>query len=102
MTDSTRVPVKPLSFSGKVILFTGYIPRGKAKAPEAVKPRSGGNPEVIEKLHRIANGLLTTVSALETPNGFAHPYFGWLTPDQTFRFLTIHIRHHLKIVKKIP
>lgn len=80
-------------------LFTGSLPRGKAKAPKSV------NPEMFDELPS-AEKLLAEVEELLKhdvhPKQYVkHPYFGMLNRNLTYRFLSIHTKHHLKIVNEI-
>lgn len=99
MCDPQRKPGRPLSIWGRLVLWFGWMPRGIAKAPEAVKPRSGGNPESIAKLFRLCESYHQRIETGDNLNGFEHPRFGWLTPAQTLQFLAVHNRHHLKIIR---
>lgn len=86
---------------GRFCLFFKYIPRGKGKAPKQVLP-----PEIIE-LKDLKNQLETSKNALPQLTNinekatFKHPYFGILSKKQTLRFLQVHTKHHLKIIRDI-
>ncbi|GMN06843.1 hypothetical protein MTsPCn5_22320 [Croceitalea sp. MTPC5] len=86
----------------QVVVHTlGMIPRGAAQSPKSVRP-----PEVIltdsinvqlkEARHHIAQ-----LNSLNEKAYFNHPVFNTLDRDQTRRFLAIHTKHHLKIIKDI-
>ncbi len=79
----------------------GYIPRGRATSPPVVRP-----PDTI----KTADIVLQLVEARENIIGmdsmdenayFRHPVFGKLNKKQAKRFLEIHTKHHLKIVRDI-
>lgn len=78
-----------------------YIPRGKAQAPRVVLPGEDLNLTALE------DSIAHTLQALKYLKGcqenqyFMHPLFGMLNQKQTIRFLAIHTRHHLKIIKDI-
>ena len=86
----------------RILLFPfGYIPRGKAKAPKIVLP-----PEVITKENlkaqlEIAKNHTVVLKTLPNHAYFKHFIFGVLTKKQTLRFLEMHTKHHLKIVRDI-
>ncbi|WP_242131236.1 DUF1569 domain-containing protein [Aestuariivivens marinum] len=86
----------------RILLFPlGYIPRGKAKAPKLVLP-----PEVITKENlkaqlEIAKNHTDVLKTLPNHAYFKHFIFGVLTKKQTLRFLEMHTKHHLKIVRDI-
>lgn len=82
------------------VFFLNKFSRGKATAPDIVKPKQ------IEKTN-FPQLLIQTKEALQRlkqadPNQyFRHPIFGDLNKKNTFIMLDIHTRHHLQIVKDI-
>ncbi len=86
----------------RIILFTlGFIPRGRGKAPKIVLP-----PEVITEddlLKQLAQAKinLEAIKPLPKTSYFKHFLFGTLSKKQTIRFIEIHTKHHLKIVRDI-
>lgn len=101
MLDDTLKPEGPLNLAGRFVLVFGWMPRGRIRSPKAVLPKTGGNPESIEKLARISLEMLSRLEAKPLVNGFQHPRMGWLTPERCFRFLEVHTNHHLKIIRDI-
>jgi hypothetical protein len=96
---------KGTTWLGYLMLWTGYIPRGKGKAPEQVVPQDISKKE-LKKLHAkvcrlyleaYQKGTLLDQSLF----AFPHPYFGMLTVKQWFRFLEVHTHHHLKIIREL-
>jgi hypothetical protein len=84
----------------RLVIFTlGRIPRGKAKAPKVVQPKTVATREDLEKRITAIHQLLETSKALAPNANFEHPYFGLLNKKGTFKFLKIHSEHHLKIVR---
>lgn len=89
------------SLKKTMVFLTGRIPRGVAKSPKVVLP-----PDVIEKkdlifqLEKTRQNLLDFDSLPKNAN-FQHPYFSKLNKKETKKFLEIHTRHHLKIIKDI-
>lgn len=97
----------PLKFQPKwtfpkfMVFTTGKIPRGKAKAPKVVIPTQvATQDELIAKLAAAKNNVLKLDSFSEN-QFFNHPYFKDLNVKQTKKFLTIHTKHHLKIIEDI-
>lgn len=89
------------SFMKLIILATKKIPRGRAKAPKVVVPKTAINNEGLQ-IH--LSKARETIKALETVSKnhfFEHPYFGKLKLKQTIQFLEIHTTHHLKIIEDI-
>ena len=97
----------PLKFQPKwtfpkfMVFTTGKIPRGKAKAPKVVIPTQVATQEkLIAKLAAAKNNVLKLDSFSEN-QFFNHPFFKDLNVKQTKKFLTIHTKHHLKIIEDI-
>ena len=103
--NNLKIP-NPKSFKkkyglGKFLIFTfGHIPRGKAKAPEVVKPKNF-DKNTLAKHIQIAKENIKTLDTIPTVHFFEHPYFGHLRVEETKRFLYIHTLHHLKIMRDI-
>ncbi|GAA4269184.1 DUF1569 domain-containing protein [Hyunsoonleella aestuarii] len=86
----------------RLILFPlGYIPRGKAKAPKIVQPPEVINTSDLNNQLQQAHQYLEMLKPLPKKSHFIHHVFGMLSKKQTLRFLEIHTKHHLKIVKDI-
>lgn len=90
------------SFLKSFILTTGYIPRGKGKAPKfTIGTEEKYTPEFLQdKLKRAKQGV-NNIPTLHKNNYFNHPLFGKMNRDTTIRFLKIHSKHHLKIIEDI-
>ena len=95
---------KGVSFLGRAVLWSGWIPRGRGKTPE----RLGGKPctaedleHSLEKLERAVEALPAGAAASSRGAIVPHPKFGGLTPPQALRFLVVHTAHHLRIVGEI-
>lgn len=90
------------SFLKSFILTTGYMPRGKGKAPKFTI----GNKEqysieyLTDKLLKTKQ-LCNVIPSLDKNSYFKHPLFGHLNRDTTLRFLKIHSKHHFKIIEDI-
>lgn len=93
-----------ITLTGRLALFTGYIPRGRGRSPARFLPdpvpaatlRSG-----ITDLTRRFTILARDPLPGDPAQRFAHPVFGGLTRPQWLRFAEIHQRHHLAIIADI-
>ncbi len=92
--------------TGRFVLGTGFIPRGIGRAPSAALPDTPVN------IDRLRDTIETQVRHLDTIDAerhqvarsrqqFRHPVFGFLTPRQWIRFVHVHTKHHMKIVRDI-
>lgn len=90
---------------GRLLLFTGFIPRGAGKSPRAVKPAGRDAADIEAGLQRLAERMaeLTEQLPLLEEAGWRckHPYFGALDIGEWMRFMDVHHRHHLKIIRDI-
>jgi hypothetical protein len=93
-----------VTFPGRVVLFFGWIPRGKGKAPKGTQPE----PQDLElELHmEEMNGAFESLEPrlcelVDRGIWMPHPYFGGFDAVQWLRFTEIHNRHHLKIIREI-
>ena len=98
---------EPLKYQPKwtfpkfMVFTTGKIPRGKVKAPKVVIPTQvATQEELLAKLEAARNNVLKLDSFSEN-QFFNHPFFKDLNVKQTKKFLTIHTKHHLKIIEDI-
>jgi hypothetical protein len=84
-----------------LVCTTGKIPRGKAKAPDVVQPKSLITPDSLQLQLGGARERLITLEKLHQNQYFIHPFFGDLNRKPTIRFLKIHTFHHVKIIRDI-
>ncbi len=88
-----------------LILWTGYIPRGRGKSPKEIIPEIRSKQQLEKKLQLVEdlkNEVEKKRAVIEQSlYGFPHPLFGMMTVKQWLRFNDIHTRHHLKIIRDI-
>ncbi len=97
----------PLSYSSSfkpvrtLVFTTGRMPRGVGKAPKSVLPPENIRTEDIMGQLEVARSLLPAFSQLDKKKHFNHYVFGVLNVKRSARFVKIHTRHHLRIVRDI-
>lgn len=106
LTDGREAPAGGgRTLVGRIVLLTGYIPRGVGKAPGAVKPAGRDATDIEAGLRRLTERMAELSEQLplleEAGWRCRHPYFGALDVGQWMRFMDVHHRHHLKIVRDI-
>jgi hypothetical protein len=105
--NSAREPEsgKRLSWIGRLVLFIGVIPRGRGKAPDFSKPTECSLESLNDQLEKMESHLLTAEQnenvLSQSRYAFPHPIFGMMTVPQWFQLMTLHTRHHLKIIQDI-
>lgn len=89
----------------KIILFVGYLPRGKGKAPDQFVPKAASHDEIrknVQMMDTFIKGLEPRLAQIEASKGRApHPVLGSFTPAEWLRFIDIHTNHHFKIIRDI-
>ncbi|HLS10879.1 MAG TPA: hypothetical protein VK050_01830 [Flavobacteriaceae bacterium] len=84
-----------------VIITTGIIPRGKARAPkEVVPPEQISTKDMLALFSKVENQL-ENLERLDKNHFYSHHMFGDLNLKKSVKFLGIHSRHHLKIISDI-
>ena len=84
-----------------LMFLTGWIPRGKGKAPETVLPGDAPDVDRIRESIADARAILREAGPPGAGNRIDHPILGRFTARQWHRFGAIHTLHHLKIVEDI-
>ncbi|MDP5100441.1 MAG: hypothetical protein NWQ09_03865 [Nonlabens sp.] len=102
LEKSSPADYKPkFSFLKFFIMNTGYIPRGKARAPKETVPESVSSKSTLIAMQEQVRLQLLKINALPANSCFKHPFFGWLNKKETVKFMGIHTKHHLKIMSDI-
>lgn len=106
LADRPDGPRRRITLGGRIVLWTGYIPRGAGKAPPPTRAAAEPDPAVVRsRLARERDQVARLGEQLDLlaalPTGLDHPYFGRLDGGQWLRFLEIHHHHHAKIVREI-
>ena len=92
---------KSFNFISFMVFTFGKIPRGKGKAPGAVKPAGIINQATLLDHLEKTRIKIMEIDKLEIGCFFKHPFFGDLRLRKTIKFLQIHTRHHLDIINDI-
>lgn len=89
------------NFTRMAVYTFNYIPRGVGKAPKQVLNEKVVTLEILQEELEKARQECSSLAELDPKSNFQHPYFGILNLKQSQKFLKIHTRHHLKIVRDI-
>lgn len=84
-----------------IVFFTKIIPRGKAKAPKVVIPVDEITLDTLQESLKNTYQAIAYLKDCQENQYFMHPFFGQLNKKQTIKFLAIHTKHHLKIIRDI-
>lgn len=90
------------TFNGmrSMLFFLNTFPRGRAKAPDIVKPQQT-TPTDFDALFASVRCTLEQLKQAGDHQYFLHPIFGNLHKKHTFIMLHIHTRHHIRIIRDI-
>lgn len=103
--DTNGSPEGSMKMVGRIVLATGFIPRGRGRAPSAVKPLEIQPASLPGQLKDVADrftGLADELDRLSaSPATIRHPALGYFTASQMLAFSGIHHHHHLKIIRDI-
>lgn len=83
------------------VFTSNALPRGKATAPEAVRPKGTITVNTLQLHYDEALATVEKLPMLAEKKHFNHPILGTMNRDETIKFLTIHTEHHLKIIRDI-
>ena len=103
-TLSASTPPPPrsrFSLLPALIFFSGRIPRGRGRSPDAVVPKQDVTQEELLALLDESERKLNDVRQLDAGTWFKHFRFGALDRDKTAKFMRIHNQHHLRIISDI-
>ena len=89
------------NFTRTLVFTINKIPRGRAKAPKVVQPKSSITMETLKLHFNNTKENITALQKLQINNHFEHPFFGKLNLKPASKFLYLHTNHHLKIMKDI-
>jgi hypothetical protein len=84
-----------------VILNSGKIPRGIGRSPKSVRPPEEISEEYLKSLMSKTQEAIEHVKNLDSNSHFDHPYFGILNLKKAKRFMEVHTRHHIEIIRDI-
>jgi hypothetical protein len=105
LEDPQRPAAPDINLLGRVILGTGFMPRGRARTTGAFLPAAMPPATLcaaILELDRDLREMAPRLGELERSGGRSrHLFFGGLGGRQWLRFLAVHQHHHLKIVNDV-
>ena len=98
-------PLRAVTPVGRIVLWSGWIPRGKGKAPVATQPDDPAIDALIAEVETVQSLFSHSIEppeALLEPRAIAkHPVFGGLNRAQWLRFVAVHHHHHAKIIRDV-
>ena len=99
---------KGLNLIGRLMMFTGSFPPVRVKVPEAAAAKMSGEKlskedakNLLIKCRKRIDDTMPLIKASSSNFRSKHPRLGMLTAGQWFKFIRIHLYHHLKQLKRI-
>ena len=90
---------------GRFILVSGYIPRGRGRAPKGVVPGTLAASEIASGFDQVKTRfekLTTRLGEIEASSAtYRHPLMGDFNAGQWLKFVKIHHKHHQKLIRDI-
>ncbi len=94
-----------ITLIGRIVLFSGHIPRGRGKSPPDFLPAPMTAVDLRAAITAVDQSYIALVPQVPRLAGstlrFVHPVFGGLDRRQWLRFAGIHQRHHQAIIDDI-
>jgi hypothetical protein len=85
----------------QVVMLLGMIPRGKVKAPAAVRPAETFTEASLRQHVLSVREALQSLDRLTPNHFFTHPFLGDFKLKPALKFMKVHTHHHLKIINDI-
>lgn len=106
--SNTQTTTQGPTFWGKLLMFTGSFPPIKVKVPASVNEKMPALKidkeearTLIIKCRRQMDGLMAAMDGQTHTGRVKHPRLGMLNASQWFKFIRIHLQHHLKQLHRI-
>ena len=92
--------------AGWIVLARERFPRGKAQAPDRVRPADRPDRDTLTASLARSRAKLADLEPLlpslpEHPGRLPHPYLGELNAAEWLRIVRVHSQHHLGIIREI-
>ena len=85
----------------RIILLSGWIPRGRGKAPEGAVPQTEPTASDLRELLAQARKSVEPAALADRAGWWKHFAFGVFPREEALKFAAIHNRHHLRIIVDI-
>jgi hypothetical protein len=96
------------TWAGRLLLLFGVFPPVKVKVPDAVADKMApvkiskeDARNMIIKCRKRVDTTAPLIEASSAASRYKHPRLGMLNARQWFRFVRIHLEHHLKQLNRI-
>jgi hypothetical protein len=89
------------NFPRLLVYTVNKIPRGRAKAPAVVRPNENIDAGLLRKQVVQIKEKLSELDKLGSNHYFDHPYFGKVSLRPAGKFIRLHTKHHLDIIRDI-
>lgn len=93
--DQDELPLKRLFMRKKM------IPRGRIESPDVALPAPDTSQEALHSLLLKCRNRVSRLSEVSEDAVAMHPYLGEMRRDEIVEFLSIHLDHHLAIIRDI-
>ena len=105
---SCPVTAKKPTLFGRLLLLLGIFPPVKTKMPQSLTDKLPADKitkedarNLLIKCRRRIETVVPLLHSADNNRRIAHPRLGMLNAKQWFKFIRIHLKHHLKQLERI-
>ena len=84
----------------KILMWLERLPRGVAKSPVGTYTNDPIDQQWLQEQFDSVESDLNSISE-DDDLRLTHPEFGDINTKKTFKFIAMHLHHHLKIIRDI-
>lgn len=106
--DNCAPTSKGLTFLGRLVMFTGSFPLVRLKVPAALAAKMPANKiskeeakNLLIKCRKRIDDTTPLLKDSSPDSRYKHPRLGMLNAKQWFKFIRVHLQHHLKQLERI-
>jgi hypothetical protein len=108
INNTSQSTSKGLSFLGHLMMFTGRFPPLRVKVPKAIEAKMPASKitkeeakNLIIKCRKRISDATPRIEDSVIESRHQHPRLGMLNAQQWFKFIRIHLQHHIKQLDRI-
>jgi hypothetical protein len=108
INNTSQPTSKGLTFLGRLMMFTGRFPPVRVKVPKVIEAKMPATKITKEEAKNLIikcrQRIESSVPIIKDPSRdarYQHPRLGMLNAQQWFKFIRIHLQHHIKQLDRI-
>jgi len=108
INNTSQPTSKGLTFFGHLMMFTGRFPPVKVTVPKVIEAKMPATKitkeeakNLIIKCRKRIESSIPVLKGSSKDARYQHPRLGMLNAQQWFKFIRIHLQHHIKQLDRI-